>query len=286
MSRQLLTRRQRAVLRYLRRHIATRGYAPSNAEIAQQCELGAPSGAQRIVAVLEDRGYVRRRGGKNRVIELAYPSIGAPSPGSAALFVLTAIHSFQRTIRDRLLRTSLEGGVDEDTIRTLLRDACARTDFTSRYTIAEADKSAALHADAFNDLLAQLGQPTAWPEFVVDHAVFNEGSMAGADQLLTALPELEPALLDIVDISDASLQHCRRWLAAIVATRQVDPVQLQRRALVMEHVSRVVATIVTEQLERDEALGAEWGNDPLRRLLRAPGGELAPLQRSPFLHDG
>jgi hypothetical protein len=271
--RRLLTRRQRSVLSYLRRHIGARGYPPSNAEIAEQCELGAPSGAQRIVSVLEDRGYLRRRGGKNRVLELAHPPIGALPPSSAALFVLTAIQSFQRAARDRLLRTLLGGDIDEDTMTALLIDTSARTEFLRRYRIGQTDKSAALQADSFNDLLDQLGRPTAWPEFVVDHAVFNEGSMAGADQLLTALPELEPALLDIIDISDASLQQCRRWLADILATRQVDPLQLQRRALVMEHASRVVATIVTERLQRDEALGAHWGNDPLQRLLGVPSRE-------------
>jgi LexA DNA binding domain len=272
-ARTLLTRRQRSVLTFLRRHIRTRGYSPSNAEVAEQCGLGAPSGAQRIISVLEERGYVCRRDGRNRAVELAYPSIGEVAPGSVASFVLTAIRSFQRTVRGRLLATVVEVEIDDDTMGALLADASARNEFMRRYRINKADESGALQADSFDDLLAQLSQRSTWPEFVVDHAVFNAGSRAAADQVLTILPNLEPALLDIIDMSDAALTQCRRWLANILATGKVDPIQLQRRAVMMEHVTRVVANIVTEQLGRDQVLGAEWGSDPLRRLLRAPDSE-------------
>ncbi|MCV6983533.1 helix-turn-helix domain-containing protein [Mycolicibacterium pulveris] len=269
-ARQPLTTRQRFVLRYLRRHAAAHGYCPSHTEVSEACGLGGSSGAHRILSVLEARGYVRRLGGKSRGLELTYPEIGPLAQGSAESFVLTAVTSFQRAVRHRLLRTSLEADLDDNTMTTMLADATARNRFLARYAVEADELQAHLAAESFKDLLDQVGGTSTWPEFVVDHAVFNEGSVAGASQLLATLPQLEPALLDIIDISDTSLRSCRRWLADVLAMPGVDARRLQRRALLMEHVSRLAANIVAGQLQQDRALGVAWGNDPLHRLLSPP----------------
>ncbi len=273
-NRSPLTPRQRSVLSFLRRRLREAGPPPTNAEIAETCRLGAPSGAHRIVAVLDKRGYVERGSGKSRALALATAPLGPHPPGSPARLVLDAVRVLQSAARDRVLRTAAVPGLDPERKGALLRDAADRNDFVQRYHPAD-DAPGDARADAFGQLLVQLGQESTWAEFVVDHLVFNEGSIVGAEQLLPTIPELEPVFLEIIDLSNASLRRCRRWLVDVIDSGEHDRDELQRRAVLMQQVSRVSAGMIEAQLDSRYSLATPWGDDWLEQLVApdsAPAG--------------
>ena len=79
-----LTERQHRVLQAIRRHIETRGYAPSYREIGQAAGLRSPSSVKHQLQVLEDKGLIHMSANKGRAIELidgAATESGRPDDG-------------------------------------------------------------------------------------------------------------------------------------------------------------------------------------------------------------
>ena len=66
----LPTRRQKAVLEAIQEHIAETGRMPTLNELAQRCGLSSVATVHRHVALLQERGLLRRRRGRRRGIEL------------------------------------------------------------------------------------------------------------------------------------------------------------------------------------------------------------------------
>ena len=69
-SREKLTARQRAVLSFLIRFLDERGYPPTVREIALHFGLKGPRSPKKRLDALEEKGYIRRRPGKSRAIEV------------------------------------------------------------------------------------------------------------------------------------------------------------------------------------------------------------------------
>lgn len=65
-----LTARQRAVLSFLIRFLDERGYPPTVREIALHFGLKGPRSPKKRLDALEEKGYIRRRPGKSRAIEV------------------------------------------------------------------------------------------------------------------------------------------------------------------------------------------------------------------------
>jgi repressor LexA len=65
-----LTARQRQVLSYLIRFLKERGYPPTVREIARHFGLKGPRSPKKRLDALEEKGYIRRRRGKSRAIEV------------------------------------------------------------------------------------------------------------------------------------------------------------------------------------------------------------------------
>ena len=65
-----LTARQRAVLSFLIRFLEERGYPPTVREIALHFGLKGPRSPKKRLDALEEKGYIRRRPGKSRAIEV------------------------------------------------------------------------------------------------------------------------------------------------------------------------------------------------------------------------
>ena len=74
-----LTARQREVLSFLIRFLKERGYPPTVREIARHFGLKGPRSPKKRLDALEEKGYIRRRPGKSRAIEVMGVS---PSPTS------------------------------------------------------------------------------------------------------------------------------------------------------------------------------------------------------------
>jgi repressor LexA len=70
ISKKKLTARQRQVLSYLVRFLKERGYPPTVREIARHFGLKGPRSPKKRLDALEKKGYIRRRPGKSRAIEV------------------------------------------------------------------------------------------------------------------------------------------------------------------------------------------------------------------------
>jgi len=106
-----LTARQRQVLSFLIRFLKERGYPPTVREIARHFGLKGPRSPKKRLDALEEKGYIRRRPGKSRAIEVMeisssyrlVPVVGRVRAGDPSL----AFEDFQVEI---VLDRSLAGG--------------------------------------------------------------------------------------------------------------------------------------------------------------------------------
>ena len=65
-----LTRRQRQIYQYLKKHIQSQGYAPSIAEIGKQFKLSSPATVHKHLSHLESKGLIRKHQNLSRAIEI------------------------------------------------------------------------------------------------------------------------------------------------------------------------------------------------------------------------
>lgn len=65
-----LTKRQEEVLTYIKEFIVKKGYPPTVREIGESLGLSSPATIHSHVTQLEEKGYIRKNGSKNRAIEL------------------------------------------------------------------------------------------------------------------------------------------------------------------------------------------------------------------------
>jgi len=65
-----LTRRQMEVLEYIKEFMVNHGYPPTVREIGEALGLSSPATTHSHLAQLEEKGYIRKNGSKNRAIEL------------------------------------------------------------------------------------------------------------------------------------------------------------------------------------------------------------------------
>jgi len=79
----LPTRRQKAVLQAIQDHLAETGQTPTLVEIARRCGLSSVATVHRHLALLQERGLVRRRRSRRRGVELkaaAQTGLAVPVP--------------------------------------------------------------------------------------------------------------------------------------------------------------------------------------------------------------
>jgi repressor LexA len=85
----LPTRRQKAVLDAFRAHLEEHGRAPTLAELARACGLSSVATVHKHLALLEERGFVRRRRGW-RACELRPAAKRQPAPEALLLGTIAA----------------------------------------------------------------------------------------------------------------------------------------------------------------------------------------------------
>lgn len=66
----MLTHKQRELLDYIGSYIATEGAAPSFEEMKDAVGLKSKSGVHRMIAALEERGFIQRLPNRARAIEI------------------------------------------------------------------------------------------------------------------------------------------------------------------------------------------------------------------------
>lgn len=65
-----LTKRQKEIYQYLKKHIQTMGYAPSIMEICAEFNLSSPATVHKHLTHIEEKGLIRREQNLSRAIEL------------------------------------------------------------------------------------------------------------------------------------------------------------------------------------------------------------------------
>jgi len=65
-----LTNRQASILAFLKKYLHEKGYPPTVREIAAHFHISSPRGAKKHLDVLESKGYIQKRPGSPRAIEL------------------------------------------------------------------------------------------------------------------------------------------------------------------------------------------------------------------------
>ncbi len=68
-----LTKRQRAVFKFICREIKKRGYGPTVREIAQQFDISSPNGVMCHLRALEKKGLINRAPNRSRAIQVNQP---------------------------------------------------------------------------------------------------------------------------------------------------------------------------------------------------------------------
>ncbi|MZG31082.1 MAG: repressor LexA [Nitrospinae bacterium] len=83
-----LTKRQREIYDYLKKHINAKGYAPSIVEIGKQFQLSSPATVHKHLSHLEKKGLIKKKHNLSRAIEVLeepvreYPVLGHIAAGS------------------------------------------------------------------------------------------------------------------------------------------------------------------------------------------------------------
>ncbi len=75
-----LTKRQKEIYQYLKKHIQTMGYAPSIMEICAKFNLSSPATVHKHLTHLEAKGLIRREQNLSRAIELTEEKTAAALP--------------------------------------------------------------------------------------------------------------------------------------------------------------------------------------------------------------
>jgi len=67
---EILTKRQDEILDYIKEYIVSHGYPPTIREIGAALDLSSPATIHAHLSKLEEKGFIKKQGAKNRAIEL------------------------------------------------------------------------------------------------------------------------------------------------------------------------------------------------------------------------
>ncbi len=84
-----LTKKQKELLDFLKDFVSERGFPPTLREIASHFGLKGPRGPQKILNILEKKGYIRKTPGESRAIEI----IGFPSKNVVSVPILGRVRA-------------------------------------------------------------------------------------------------------------------------------------------------------------------------------------------------
>lgn len=103
-----LTRRQQSIYDFIVQHLHAQGMPPTLMEIAAAFDLRSPAGVADHLKAIERKGYIRRRPGVSRGIEVRSPEMAAQRPRARAVPVIGAAPGGGGVERARARRISLD----------------------------------------------------------------------------------------------------------------------------------------------------------------------------------
>jgi repressor LexA len=86
-----LTKRQASILAFLKSYLQDKGYPPTVREIAAHFHISSPRGAKKHLDALESKGYIQKRPGSPRAIELRDGPQATTNPASGGLSIILPI---------------------------------------------------------------------------------------------------------------------------------------------------------------------------------------------------
>ncbi|GAB4658139.1 LexA family protein [Mycobacterium avium] len=216
-----LTARQAEVLCYIEDYVADHGFPPSGRELAEACHLGSPSGAHRMLVVLESKGYLSRKQGLSRGLSVATPPVSASSDLAKQDFVaLSALAGWQSVARDAELRMAARTPDPEakaeliETARIRHHHVCeleAALQMPAAIQLAEDPLSLAQH-----ELLGAVPRCDRWELFVVDELVCNRVSGDITAYASRTRPAVRGLLWRHHRLSELVLARSQRWTRAVL----------------------------------------------------------------------
>ena len=270
-----LTDRQAEVLRYIEDYIADHGFPPSGRELAEACRLGSPSGAHRMLVLLERKGYLSRSQGVSRGLSVATRPISASGGfADADCLPLLALSGWQSVARDAELRMAASTE-NLQAKSALIETACARHEQVCYLEAALGGAEGIMPAEgrglirlALNELGgAALPGCESWELFVVDELVCNRVSSYVSEYAFRTRPALRGPLWRHERLSEQVLARSQRW------TRDVlDSVPDEAE---FAHLSFHATNLAKNLYATAQTLEAAWCDEGLSLLSAALDPEMA-----------
>ena len=101
-GREMLTKKQSELLRFINERLKETGVPPSFDEMKDALDLASKSGIHRLIIALEERGFIRRLPNRARALEvLRLPESSTPSGQGRGRFAPSVIEGDLGKVRDR-----------------------------------------------------------------------------------------------------------------------------------------------------------------------------------------
>jgi len=171
-----LTARQAEILEQIELFTEANGYPPSSRELSDACGLGGPSGAHRMISVLEAKGFVERAHGQSRGLVVVQPPLDCSELDDGDIIRLLTIVELHAVFSD--LALSMSVGMRDMSIRTtLIGEALRRSRRMSGLGEMFARQLDDLpdvgrHLLRLRDVVMSPATDR-WVDFLVDQSVFN-----------------------------------------------------------------------------------------------------------------
>jgi hypothetical protein len=213
-----LTDRQAEVLRYIEDYIADHTFPPSGRELAEACRLGSPSGAHRMLVLLERKGYLTRSQGVSRGLSVATrPSSASGGFAEADCLPLLALAGWQSVARDAELRMAASTE-NLQAKSVLIETASARHEQVCYLEAALGGAEGIVPAEgrefirlALDELGGALPRCESWELFVVDELVCNRVSSYVSEYAFRTRPAVRGLLWRHERLSEQVLARSVRW---------------------------------------------------------------------------
>jgi hypothetical protein len=239
-----LTARQAEVLGYIEDYIADHGFPPSGREVAEVCRLGSPSGAHRMLVLLEHKGYLTRKLGVSRGLSVATRPVSASGEFAAQdCLPLLALAGWQSVARDAELRMAAR--IENLQAKSVLIETARERHQQVCYLEAALNGAQSIVPAGGRDFiglaLRELGgalpRCESWELFVVDELVCNRVSSYVSEYAVKTRPAVRGLLWRHERLSEHALACSQRWTRDVLDSMpdETEFVHLSFRARKLAH---------------------------------------------------
>jgi hypothetical protein len=217
MSPCTLTQRQADVLDYIREYTDRQGYPPSFRELADDCKLGSPSGAHRMILTLERKGFIKRDAGLSRGLSLTPAQVDFSTMDMGDLVRFRTMAEQHAVCRDITLMVAAEHA-DESTKEGLITESLERTRRVIEVTrvldglLPGIDVQQRVRPLRHALELAKQD----WTRFVLDEYTVNRLSVAVCEAVADRSPQMRAVVWPDVLLFRASAERAACWLRDLI----------------------------------------------------------------------